>query len=81
MANGLRPFALPRPDALSHLPPAVPVCSLVSAYTMRRCMVSDDTSVASGPGPIGVGRCGFSGANFAVTEFHEVRASKESRFL
>src|SRR5215218_2848362 len=32
-SSNLRPFALPRPDALSPLPTALPVWSLVSAYT------------------------------------------------
>ena len=48
MANGLRPFALPRPNRLRTLPDS----PVVPAHNTRRY----EHPLAGGPGPIGVGR-------------------------
>ena len=62
----LRPFALPRPDALSPLP-AVPVsCALLCPLTPAHNTHQRMRSLTGGPGPIGAGRCAVTslGLNF-----------------
>jgi hypothetical protein len=63
IAPRLRPLcALPRPDALSPLPTALPVWSLVSAYTTGRTPLllrGCDLIAAGAAWPIGVGLLAF----------------------
>jgi hypothetical protein len=55
----LRPFALPRPDALSLARPNTRCSDVVCADTNVRGRVAG-TDLAGGPGPIGVGLCRLS---------------------
>src|SRR5215211_2470549 len=74
MANGLRPFALPRPDALS--PPR--------SRSLRRHIIPDDMGI---PFPEHLALSGWgdadfhAGVNFAFWAFSEVRGSQASMAL